>query len=86
MRYGEDPNSAKSWNNPNWKGPIKTIKSNPLLQPEPFQNLSICPKVLPKHFLNPGNLRAKATALGRLFHAHRPLVQNLSLKTHLLLP
>ena len=42
--------------------------------------------VLSRCYLNPSKLSAMITDLGSLFHAHPPLVKNLSLIPNLTLP
>lgn len=88
MRKKQPQNSAaaaaldylsESQSTPSWKGPTNLIQSNSRLHQDQsesklFRHSMECPKLFQLQ-----QLRAVLTALGSLFHAHRPLVGNLSL-------
>lgn len=70
----------ESQHSPSWEGPTRIIKLNSQPCKGPPQNLTTCPRVLSKHFLNSVRLGAVTTALSSLFQCWTTLsVKNLFL-------
>ena len=68
----------ESWNSPSWKGLTRSIELNPWLHTGPPKIQTLCLSVV-HTLLEIHQLRAVPAALGRLFQAHHPLGQSLSL-------